>query len=94
MIEYCNFVFLEEINKDEFKNRVKAKPKVSLEQFEDLMYYDDWVDCPDWGGCWTDIPVCINYHDWCCPLEFPNYYQYYYYSEDIVKGYCYSDTIT
>merc|ERR1712212_1196507 len=64
----------EEISKDEFKTRVKAKPKVSLEQFEDLKYSGDWVNCPDFSGCWTDYPVCIPGHDVCCQLEFPNFY--------------------
>ena len=77
MIECCYFVFLEEINKDEFKIRVKAKPKVSLEQFEDLKYSENWnenwVNCPDFSVCWTDYPVCIPDQDACCQLEFPNW---------------------
>jgi len=65
----------EDIKKDESKICVKAKPKVSLEQFKDLKYSGNWVNCPDSSMCRADLPVCIVDHDWCCPLDYPNYYQ-------------------
>jgi len=74
----------EEINRDEFEIGVKAKPKVSLEQFEDMKYSGNFVRCPDSSWCDTADPVCIFDQDACCSLDYPNYYHNWCYPLDTI----------